>query len=69
MYSPTMSSLSPQSSPVPREGDGGGVKSGQEGLQSLDLFSEETVDKLAGGFLAVFEPELVRVERSLEELV
>ncbi len=78
-----MSSLNPQPSPPPEDGadrqpstvpaEPEGRSDTREGrgeaVQPLDLFTEETVDKLAGGFLAVFEPELVRVLSSLEELV
>lgn len=39
------------------------------GIKPLELFGTETVNKLSSGFLAVLEPELVRVNKSLEELV
>ena len=39
------------------------------GIEPLALFGTETVDNLSNGFLAVLEPELVRVHKSLEELV
>ena len=38
-------------------------------MEPLDLFSTETIENLANGFLAVLEPELVRVHQSLQELV
>ncbi|CAI8034376.1 hypothetical protein GBAR_LOCUS19361 [Geodia barretti] len=41
----------------------------EEGIKPLDLADSEAVSNLARGFLAVLEPELVRVHRSLEELV
>jgi hypothetical protein len=40
-----------------------------EAIKPLDLVDSEAVSNLARGFLAVLEPELVRVHRSLEELV
>ena len=58
-----MSSTNPESTPPKVVGDR------KKRIEPLDLFSQETVDNLAGGFLAVFEPELVRVEQSLAELV
>lgn len=38
-------------------------------IEPLALFGTETVDNLTNGFLAILEPELVRVHKSLEELV
>lgn len=38
-------------------------------LDSLDLFSADTVDQLSNGFLAVLEPELSHVQKSLQELM
>jgi hypothetical protein len=38
-------------------------------IQSLELFSAETVEQLSNGFLAVLEPELVHVQKSLNELM
>jgi len=51
-----MSSQQPSSSPKAQK------------LEPLDLFSTETVDNLANGFLSVLEPEMVRVQQSLQEL-
>ena len=44
---------------------------GQENdpIQSLELFSAETVEQLSNGFLAVLEPELLHVQKSLSELM
>ena len=38
-------------------------------IESLALFSAGTVDQLSDGFLAVLEPELCRVQKSLSELM
>lgn len=38
-------------------------------IQSLELFSAETVEQLSNGFLAVLEPELLHVQKSLNELM
>lgn len=38
-------------------------------IELLDLFGTETIENLSNGFLAVLEPELDRVNTSLEELV
>lgn len=38
-------------------------------IQSLELFTAETVEQLSNGFLAVLEPELLHVQRSLNELM
>lgn len=38
-------------------------------IQSLELFSAETVEQLSNGFLAVLEPELLHVQTSLNELM
>ena len=38
-------------------------------IQSLELFSAETVEQLSNGFLAVLEPELLHVQGSLNELM
>lgn len=38
-------------------------------IQSLELFSAETVEQLSNGFLAVLEPQLVHVQQSLQELM
>ena len=37
-------------------------------LESLDLFNESAVQQLCGGFLQIFQPELLRVQDSLREL-
>lgn len=37
-------------------------------IQPLQLISPETIDKLTAGFLGLLEPEVVRVQQSLEEL-
>ena len=37
-------------------------------IEPLDVFQPETVDCLVAGFLAVLEPEMVRVQQSLQEL-
>jgi len=37
-------------------------------LESLDLFSESTVQQLCDGFLHIFQPELLQVQDSLREL-
>ena len=38
-------------------------------IEPLALFGTEAVENLSNGFMAVLEPELVRVHKSLEELV
>ena len=38
-------------------------------IESLDLFSVDTVAQLSDGFLAVIEPELSHVQKSLSELM
>ena len=38
-------------------------------IEPLSLFDTRAVDNLTNGFLAVLEPELVRVHKSLSELV
>lgn len=38
-------------------------------IESLDLFSVDTVTQLSDGFLAVIEPELSHVQKSLRELM
>ena len=38
-------------------------------IQALELFTAETVEQLSNGFLAVLEPELLHVQRSLNELM
>ena len=38
-------------------------------IESLALFSADTVDQLSDGFMAVLEPELCRVQKSLSELM
>lgn len=38
-------------------------------IESLDLFSVGTVEQLSDGFLAVIEPELFHVQKSLRELM
>lgn len=43
--------------------------SGDDPIQSLELFSAETVEQLSNGFLAVLEPELLHVQSSLNELM
>ena len=45
------------------------LPSSVEGIQPLGLVGGGAVGELSHGFLAVLEPELVRVHRSLEELV
>lgn len=39
-----------------------------EQLEVLELFSAESVDALSEGFLHIFQPELLRVQQSLNEL-
>ena len=37
--------------------------------ESLGLFSDETIENLTNGFLEILQPEVVRVQTSLEELM
>lgn len=43
--------------------------SSEEGIKPLAVVGSEAVSCLSQGFLAVLEPELIRVHKSLEELV
>ncbi len=36
---------------------------------SLGLFSDETVQSLTDGFLEILQPEVTRVQKSLDELM
>ena len=36
---------------------------------SLKLFSDESIENLTDGFLEILQPEVTRVEKSLEELM
>ena len=38
-------------------------------IESLDLFSGDTLDQLRDGFMEVLEPEMEHVQRSLNELM
>ena len=40
----------------------------QDNVESVSMFSEETVQNLTDGFLELLQPEVVRVQKSLEEL-
>lgn len=37
-------------------------------LQPLDIISTDTLHGLTSGFLSLLEPEMIRVQQSLEEL-
>ena len=41
----------------------------QTAIKPLERFTAETVEQLSNGFLAVLEPELLHVQKSLNELM
>ena len=37
--------------------------------ESVNLFTDETIENLTNGFLEILQPEVTRVQKSLEELM
>lgn len=40
----------------------------QSSTENIEIFTNETIDKLTQGFLNILQPEVLRVEQSLNEL-